>query len=129
MRKLRSKIDATVLCEKLTETQRRTLRGGRLQAELPADFRRIKWPTSAECTAVTELSATRLGFLRNIPGTSLVYQYSNPITNSQHLKASYQNLRTHWQEMTLEMQRLEKENNRILIEAYGLQDELTLMSR
>ncbi|AGF95618.1 Type II restriction enzyme methylase subunit [Methanosarcina mazei Tuc01] len=34
-------------------------------------------------------------------------------------------LRTHWKEMTLEMQRLEEENNRIFIEAYGLQDELT----
>lgn len=41
------------------------------------------------------------------------------------LKASYQSLRTHWREMTLEMQRLEEENNRIFIDAYGLQDELT----
>ena len=41
------------------------------------------------------------------------------------LKATYQKLRTHWQEMTLEMQRLEQENNRIFIDAYGLQDELT----
>jgi len=41
------------------------------------------------------------------------------------LKASYHKLRAHWQEMTLEMQRLEEENNRIFIEAYGLQDELT----
>ena len=41
------------------------------------------------------------------------------------LKASYQSLRAHWREMTLEMQRLEEENNRIFIDAYGLQDELT----
>jgi hypothetical protein len=41
------------------------------------------------------------------------------------LKASYQKLRIHWWEMTQEMQRLEEENNRIFIEAYGLQDELT----
>ena len=41
------------------------------------------------------------------------------------LKASYQKLRIHWCEMTLEMQRLEEENNRIFIDAYGLQDELT----
>ncbi|RZB38312.1 MAG: hypothetical protein SRB2_00060 [Desulfobacteraceae bacterium Eth-SRB2] len=41
------------------------------------------------------------------------------------LKASYNQLREHWQEMTLDMQRLEEENNRIFIEAYGLQDELT----
>ncbi|MDT8405585.1 BREX-1 system adenine-specific DNA-methyltransferase PglX, partial [Sulfuriflexus sp.] len=40
------------------------------------------------------------------------------------LKATYQKLRAHWREMTLEMQRLEEENNRIFIEAYGLQDEL-----
>lgn len=40
------------------------------------------------------------------------------------LKASYQNLRAHWREMTLEMQRLEEENNRIFIDAYGLQNEL-----
>ena len=41
------------------------------------------------------------------------------------LKATYQQLRTHWHEMTLEMQRLEEESNRIFIDAYGLQDELT----
>lgn len=41
------------------------------------------------------------------------------------LKTSYQALRTHWREMTLETQRLEEENNRIFIDAYGLQDELT----
>jgi type II restriction/modification system DNA methylase subunit YeeA len=38
---------------------------------------------------------------------------------------TYTKLRAHWQAMTLEMQRLEEENNRIFIEAYGLQDELT----
>ena len=41
------------------------------------------------------------------------------------LRETYTKLRTHWKEMTLEMQRLEEENNRIFIEAYGLQDELT----
>lgn len=41
------------------------------------------------------------------------------------LKATYQKLRKHWQERSLEMQRLEEENNRIFIEAYDLQDELT----
>ena len=41
------------------------------------------------------------------------------------LKATYHKLRAHWRDMTLEMQQLEKENNRIFIEAYGLQDELT----
>ena len=41
------------------------------------------------------------------------------------LRATYKKLRDHWQYMTLEMKRLEEENNRIFIEAYGLQDELT----
>jgi len=54
---------------------------------------------------------------------------SHPLLQHDHnqptLKASYQKLRAHWREMTLEMQRLEQENNRIFIDAYGLQDELT----
>jgi type II restriction/modification system DNA methylase subunit YeeA len=41
------------------------------------------------------------------------------------LHETYTKLRVHWKEMTLEMQRLEEENNRIFIEAYGLQEELT----
>lgn len=49
----------------------------------------------------------------------------NPDYHQPTLKATYQNLRAHWREMTQEMQRLEEENNRIFIEAYGLQDELT----
>ena len=42
------------------------------------------------------------------------------------IRETYTKLRSHWHKMTLEMQRLEEENNRIFIEAYGLQDELTL---
>lgn len=52
-----------------------------------------------------------------------------PVMHPDHrqptLKDSYQKLRAHWREMTLEMQRLEDENNRIFIDAYGLQDELS----
>lgn len=40
------------------------------------------------------------------------------------LQATYQQLRAHWWEWTLEMQRLEQANNSIYIEAYGLQGEL-----
>jgi len=54
---------------------------------------------------------------------------SLPLLNSDYsqstLQATYQKLRAQWRGMTLEMQRLEEENNRIFIEAYGLQDELT----
>ncbi|MCD1636791.1 BREX-1 system adenine-specific DNA-methyltransferase PglX [Martelella mediterranea] len=40
------------------------------------------------------------------------------------LEATYGRLRTHWQRMVDELQRLEEENNRTFIDAYGLQDEL-----
>lgn len=49
----------------------------------------------------------------------------SPDHRGETLEATYADLRTHWQGMTDEMQRLEKENNRIFIDAYGLQDELT----
>lgn len=49
----------------------------------------------------------------------------SPDQRADTLKATYARLRTHWQGMTNEMQRLEEENNRIFIDAYGLQDELT----
>lgn len=45
--------------------------------------------------------------------------------SGETLQESYVTLRAHWQSMTDEMQRLEQENNRIFIDAYGLQDELT----
>lgn len=48
-----------------------------------------------------------------------------PEHRDQTLAGSYARLRTHWQSMTDEMQLLEEENNRIFIDAYGLQDELT----
>jgi type II restriction/modification system DNA methylase subunit YeeA len=38
---------------------------------------------------------------------------------------TYTNLRARWQEMTVSMQQLEEANNRIFINTYGLQDELT----
>lgn len=53
---------------------------------------------------------------------------SFPLLNGYHhqqsLKATYQNIRSHWQMVTQEMQRLEEENNRIFIEAYDLKEEL-----
>ena len=48
-----------------------------------------------------------------------------PDHRSEMLEDSYARLRAHWQSMTDEMQRLEEENNRIFIDAYDLQDELT----
>lgn len=54
---------------------------------------------------------------------------SIPLLHPDHrqptLMGSYQGLRTSWCDMTLEMQRLEEENNRLFIDSYGLQNELT----
>ncbi|MER2266806.1 BREX-1 system adenine-specific DNA-methyltransferase PglX [Methylobacterium oxalidis] len=51
-----------------------------------------------------------------------------PLLRDEHractLEATYANVRAHWQVMTDEMQRLEEENNRFFINAYGLQEEL-----
>ncbi|MBT9546706.1 MAG: BREX-1 system adenine-specific DNA-methyltransferase PglX [Candidatus Sericytochromatia bacterium] len=47
-----------------------------------------------------------------------------PQFQSSSLETTYQQLREHWQQTTQEMRSLEEENNRIFIEAYGLQDEL-----
>ncbi|MBO6774807.1 MAG: BREX-1 system adenine-specific DNA-methyltransferase PglX [Marinibacterium sp.] len=49
----------------------------------------------------------------------------SPDHRADTLEATYTCLRAHWQGMTDEMQRLEEENNRIFVDAYGLQDELT----
>jgi hypothetical protein len=60
--------------------------------------------------------------------TSLTFS-TLPLLSSDHraatISATYTNLRARWQEMMDEMQRLEEENNRIFIDAYGLADELT----
>lgn len=51
-----------------------------------------------------------------------------PIIDSEFRKSTledtYASLRHKWQEMTLEMQRLEEENNKIFIDVFELQDEL-----
>lgn len=49
----------------------------------------------------------------------------SPDHRSGTLEATYARLRANWASMTAEMQRLEEENNRIFIDAYGLQEELT----
>ncbi len=58
------------------------------------------------------------------------WDFTNPpFLHSDHLQstlaATYKKIRDFGRDMTHEMQRLEEENNRIFINAYGLQDELT----
>jgi type II restriction/modification system DNA methylase subunit YeeA len=49
----------------------------------------------------------------------------SPDYRAETLETTYARLRIHWQDMTSEMRRLEQENNRTFIDAYGLQDDLT----
>ena len=49
----------------------------------------------------------------------------SPDHRGETLANSYATVRAHWQSMTDEMKTLEEENNRIFIDAYGLQGELT----
>ena len=48
-----------------------------------------------------------------------------PDHRGETLETSYASLHAHWRDMTKEMRRLEEENNRIFIDAYRLQDELS----
>lgn len=47
------------------------------------------------------------------------------VPDNATLESSYAVLRAYWQNLTDKMKALEEENNRIFIDAYGLQDELT----
>jgi type II restriction/modification system DNA methylase subunit YeeA len=87
-------------------------------------------PTYKELYSVNELAESAVELAKqdwNSSESSWDFT-SLPLLNSDYrqptLKATYQNLRARWREVTIEMQRLEEENNRIFIEAYGLQDEL-----
>jgi len=76
------------------------------------------------------VSRLNSGFLSDWDSYETSWDFTSlPLLNPDYLqptlKATYQKLHAHWQETTLEMQRLEEENNRIFIDAYGLQDELT----
>jgi len=81
--------------------------------------------------AQVEINATSLVSLSSNDWNSFETSWNffeSPLLNLGYrqpkLEASYQKLRSHWQEMTLEMQQMEEENNRIFIEAYELRHEL-----
>ena len=53
-----------------------------------------------------------------------VFPFFHPDYHKSFIDKTYSQIRDAWMMKTLEMQRLEQENNRIFIDAYGLQDEL-----
>lgn len=95
----------------------------------PGDIGKIPLPNESIDVSQTVTSITGLArrdwdsseISWNFRGIPLLY----PDNCLPTLRASYQKLRSKWSEMTLEMQNLEQLNNRIFIDAYGLQDELT----
>ncbi len=62
---------------------------------------------------------------REIAADFIALPLLEPRHRGEGLRRTYANLRTHWQEITEEMHRLEEANNSIFIDAYGLTDELT----
>lgn len=74
-----------------------------------------------KCIDISKLDWDSYETSLEFTGSQLLNQNSLRLT----LASTYQKLRAHWRGMTLEMQRLEEENNRIFIDSYGLQDELT----
>ncbi|NKN08934.1 BREX-1 system adenine-specific DNA-methyltransferase PglX [Rhizobium laguerreae] len=90
-----------------------------LAAMSSAEARATEISRTAMSTSAADWDAYEASWdFTTLPLLSSVYR-------DETLEASYARLRAHWQGMTDEMQRLEEENNRIFIEAYGLSDELT----
>ena len=97
------------------------------------DVRRIPLPEIL-FERKTEL---QIAFMRLVELSSLDWRYSEismtfqvpPLFSIEKvkdsLKSTYFKLRSQWQSMIDEMKRLEEENNKIFVEAYGLEDELT----
>jgi hypothetical protein len=89
----------------------------------------VPYPTSApgraEATALAALQIAKSDW--DAHETSWDFTVL-PLLSHDHqaetLSGTYSRLRALWQTMIDEMQRLEEENNRIFIDAYGLQDEL-----
>ncbi|MDN5787991.1 MAG: BREX-1 system adenine-specific DNA-methyltransferase PglX [Pseudorhodobacter sp.] len=83
-------------------------------------------PAAAETTAKDALQIARSDW--DAYETSWDFT-TLPLLHPDHragtMDTTYTTLRSHWQDMTDQMQRLEEENNRIFIDAYGLADELT----
>jgi len=94
--------------------------------EMSWDFTDLQLLSSQSVGQIKDSASAPEGITRQIDNIGLCKKATNPTYPLPlSIKETYIQLRTHWQEMTLETQRLEEENNRIFIDVYGLQDELT----
>lgn len=80
---------------------------------------------------IVDKSVRRLNLLTRLDWDSsenswdfLNFSLLHPDYNQPMIKAVYSEFRLYWKKITLEMQTLEEENNRIFIKEYGLKDEL-----
>jgi len=95
----------------------------------PGDFRKLPFPRRINNEQVLQIVHNSIELSKsdwNAYETSWNFS-STPLLQLCYphllLKDTYYKLRSNWVEMTSEMQRLEIENNRIFINAYGLQNE------
>ena len=97
----------------------------------PGDVSKVPYPLVRDKNRISKVSRTLVDVSKSDwDAYETSWDFTTlPLLSLDHraetLSASYANLRAHWEGMTDEMQRLEEENNRIFIDAYGLADELT----
>ena len=82
----------------------------------------LDWDSFETSWDFSELPLLGVSGLGVRDGEALKPKTQNP---KPELSEAYAKLRERWKESTLKMQELEEENNRIFIEAYGLQEELS----
>lgn len=94
-------------------------------------FDRLPWPRLVSSEAVTYQTNRCIDLSQNDwDSYETSWNFTSlPLIVHEHqdetLRGAYERLRSSWQAMTDEMQQLEEKNNRIFIDAYGLQQELT----
>ena len=84
-------------------------------------IKEIKEGVSADCVSIAKQDWDSYESSWDFTGLPIL----NINLREPTLEASYKKLRSNWQDITLKMQRLEEENNRVFIDAYNLTDELT----
>jgi type II restriction/modification system DNA methylase subunit YeeA len=94
-------------------------------AKLPASFgRELQKRLQAPTARLVELARSDWDAYE-ISWDFTRLQLLSPDYRAETLEATYASLCVHWQGITADMRQLEEENNRIFIDAYGLQDELS----
>ncbi|PKG49007.1 BREX-1 system adenine-specific DNA-methyltransferase PglX [Halomonas sp. MES3-P3E] len=98
---------------------------------VPGDVAELPYKRPKDTRAVNLLSDEAISMFQKdwdfqeISWNFTIFPLCSAVYRQPSLQAAYQKFRTHGCERMRKMQQLEEENNRIFIDAYGLQDELT----